>query len=144
MGKTSGRGHKGAKSRSGWSSKLQDGGTMPLFRRLPKRGFSNARFARPRSIVNLSQLAALEANTDVTPELLQARGILKQLESGGVKVLGNGEIARPLSVAAHAFSQSAVRKIEAAGGTVRRIPPPAPPVRNKMRPRPRPGAASGP
>ncbi|MBN2104297.1 50S ribosomal protein L15 [bacterium] len=113
-GKTSCRGHKGQKSRSGAKSRPWfEGGQMPLQRRLPKRGFTNI-FKKVYQAVNLSDLESVKAK-NVSPEsLYQSKVIRKKLIP--VKILGNGEIKKPLEVKAHAFSQSAVKKIEAAGG----------------------------
>jgi large subunit ribosomal protein L15 len=115
-GKTAGRGNKGQKSRHGYSSRRGfEGGQMPLIRRVPKRGFRN--FARREyAPVNLERLGIFEAGSEVTPELLVSSGIVKKLLDG-VKILGRGEIGRPLRVRAHRFSKDAARKIEAAGGT---------------------------
>lgn len=132
-GKMSGRGRDGAKSRSGWSSRGMTGGVIPLWRRLPKRGFSNAPFRREYSVINVAVLNRFDAGARVTPEDLERLGLLKQPAASGVKVLGDGELDKALTVRAHAFSKSAVAKIEAAGGTVEIIPPPKPSVRNKMR-----------
>jgi len=131
-GKTSGRGHKGAASRSGWTSRAVIGGTTPLWLRSPKVGFSNAPFKTEYSVVNVSQLNGFADGAVVTPEELRQQGIVKQAPAGGVKILGDGELARSLTVRANAFSKSAVAKIEAAGGAVDRIPGPKPPVRHKM------------
>jgi large subunit ribosomal protein L15 len=117
-GKTAGRGHKGAKSRSGYSAKVGfEGGQMPLNRRLPKRGFYHAdRF--PFAIVNVDDLAKqFEEGAEVTPDTLKAAGLATQTK-GGVKVLGRGELAKRLTVKAHAISDAARQKIEAAGGSV--------------------------
>ena len=135
-GKTSGRGHNGARSRSGWSARNMSGGNMPLFRRLPRVGFSNAPFKNRYTIVNVGQLASFPANTHVDAEMLKESGVVKQIAPDGIKVLGNGELDRPLVVRANAFTRSAREKVQAAGGTVELIPPPKKPVRNKMRPRP--------
>lgn len=124
-GKTSGRGHKGAGSRSGWSSRLRAGGQMPLFRRLPKRGFNNAFFATVYVPVNVSQLAVFEAGTEIDLEKYRAAGLIKH-KNDKVKILGEGELNIPLTVHAHAFSQSARSKIEAAGGKAVIIPGPKP------------------
>ncbi len=132
-GRTSGRGHKGARSRSGWSSRGMTGGVGPWWRRLPKRGFSNAPFKRTYSVVNVGQLGRFPAGSVVTPDELRKSGLVKQVSDGGVKILGEGELDRPLTVRADAFSGSAVAKIEATGGTVERIPGPKPPVRRKMK-----------
>jgi len=134
-GKTSGRGRDGAHSRSGWSSRGMSGGNTPLLLRLPKVGFSNARFKKTYTVVNVAQLARFEAGAEVTLEALKEKGIVKQVESAGVKLLGNGEISQSLTVRVDAVSKSAQEKIEAAGGTVQLIPGPKKPVRNKMRPR---------
>jgi large subunit ribosomal protein L15 len=113
-GKYSGRGAKGQKSISGYS-KMRGfvGGQMPLHRRLPKRGFTNI-FRKEYAIVNVSQLEKLEGDS-FTPESLVALGVLKKLKSG-LKVLGNGELTRKISVKAHIFSKSATEKIQNAGG----------------------------
>ena len=116
LGKTSGRGHKGMKSRSGYSRRLTyEGGQMPLFRRMPKVGFSNARFADPVTVVNLDDLNRFDAGASVGPNDLRDKGLLKG-RLYRLKVLGRGEIDRPLTVRAHAFSASAVEKIAKAGG----------------------------
>jgi len=114
MGKTSTRGHKGQRSRSG--SRMMrgfEGGQMPLHRRLPKRGFVNI-FKKEYTVVNLSRLAEL-GETTVTPEVLYNAGILKK-KGGMVKVLGNGDINIKVTVHAHKFSESAQEKIAKAGG----------------------------
>jgi large subunit ribosomal protein L15 len=133
VGKTCGRGMNGARSRSGWSQRNMTGGNMPLWRRLPKVGFSNAPFKTEYSVLNVSQLGVFEADTHVTPDLLEERGIVRQPSRDGIKVLGSGKIEHPLRVRAHAFSETAREKIEDAGGTVEVIPPPKKPVRNKMK-----------
>ena len=132
-GKTCGRGQDGARSRSGWSSRGISGGGVPLWRRLPKRGFSNAPFRHDYEIVNVGRLECFPDGATVTREDLRRRGIIKQDSGKGVKILGEGELTRALAVHADAFSGSAAAKIEAAGGSVELVPPPAPPVRNKMR-----------
>ena len=119
-GKTAGRGHKGQKSRSGASSKRGfEGGQMPLHRRLPKRGFTNAVFKKHHSAINVGDLARLETVDDgarVGAEDLVAAGIVRKLGKDGLRVLGNGEISRPLHIVAKHFSKSAQEKITAAGG----------------------------
>ncbi len=135
-GRTSGRGRDGAASRSGFSHRGLSGGNIALWRRLPKVGFSNAPFKRFYCAVNVGQLTVFPADTHVTPELLKERGLAKRVGRSGVKILGGGELGRPLTVRAHAFSQCARLKIEAAGGRVELIPGPRKPVRHKMRPRP--------
>ncbi|MGI6609643.1 MAG: 50S ribosomal protein L15 [Limnochordia bacterium] len=116
-GKTSGRGHKGQGSRSGGTKGAAfEGGQRPLQQRLPKRGFSNYPFRKDFALVDVGQLAELEAGTVVTPEVLVEMQLIKKLKDG-VKVLGSGQIDRALTVRAHAFSKSAAEKIAAAGGT---------------------------
>lgn len=115
-GKTSGRGHKGQNARSGGGVRPGfEGGQLPLYRRLPKRGFSNARFKKTYAVINVSDLNMFDDGTIVTPELLKEMGIIKNALSG-IKVLGNGEIEKKLEVKAHKFSDVAKQKIEAAGG----------------------------
>ena len=115
LGKTSGKGHKGAKARSGGGKRPGfEGGQMPLARRLPKRGFNNI-FATPMEIINLNALNAFEDGETVTAEALLAKGILSKCEYG-FKVLGNGKVTKKVTVQASAFSASAKEAIEAAGG----------------------------
>ena len=116
-GKTAGRGHKGAKSRSGFKHKRGfEGGQMPLHRRIPKRGFHNP-FRVEFAVVNLDTLAdRFEPGTVVTPELLRERGLVRT-SAQAVKVLGRGDITKPLTVRAHKFSGKAAEKIAAVGGT---------------------------
>jgi large subunit ribosomal protein L15 len=114
-GKTSCKGHKGQKARSGGTKGPGfEGGQMPLQRRLPKRGFKN-RFQIVYAVVNLGDIVKLEGVDTVTPETLVERGIVKNLKNG-IKILGEGEIKRPLTIRADAFSASALAKISAAGG----------------------------
>ena len=118
LGKTSGRGHKGQKARSGGGVRPGfEGGQMPLLRRLPKRGFSNAPFKVRYEVVNVADLDRFDAGTVVTPELLDETRVCKNATKG-VKVLGTGELTKALTVRAHAVSASARQKIEAAGGKV--------------------------
>ena len=118
LGKTSGRGEKGQKSRSGFSQKPGfEGGQMPLHRRLPKRGFSNARFRKEFSIVNVERLEAFEAGTIVTPEVLLKHGMIRKLRDG-LKILGDGALSKALTVRAHRFSEKAKQSIAGAGGKV--------------------------
>ncbi len=118
LGKTAGKGHKGQKARSGGGKgPYFEGGQTPIQRRLPKRGFSNMPFKVTYSVVHLDSLNRFEANSVVTPVELVECGLVKQMKNGGVKVLANGSIDRPLTVKAHAFSQAAKEAIEAAGGT---------------------------
>ncbi|KSU78454.1 LSU ribosomal protein L15P [Fictibacillus enclensis] len=114
-GKTSGRGHKGQKARSGGGVRPGfEGGQNPLARRLPKRGFTNPT-RKEYSIVNLEKLTRFEEGTEVTPELLIETGVVSK-ENSGIKVLGNGKLGVKLTVKAHKFSASAKEAIEAAGG----------------------------
>lgn len=117
LGKTAGRGEKGQKSRSGYSSKIGfEGGQMPLHRRLPKRGFTNI-FKKQWLEVSLEALDRnFDADAEVTPEVLHDRGIIKKAKHD-IVVLGNGEISKALKVSAHRFTKSAREKIEKAGGT---------------------------
>ena len=117
LGKTSGRGENGQKSRSGASIPAWfQGGQTPLYRRVPKRGFNNARFRTEYATINLSDLNKYFNDGDeVTPEVLKEKGIIKQ-QLCGVKVLGNGELEKKLTIRANRFSSSAVTKIESAGG----------------------------
>ncbi len=119
LGKTSGRGHKGQKSRSGGGVRPGfEGGQMPLHRRLPKKGFSNVQFAPKVAVVNVSQLnAKFEDGATVTEDSLRAAGLINGCYDA-VKVLGNGDLERKLTVAVDAVSASAKAKIEQAGGSV--------------------------
>src|SRR3712207_339598 len=116
LGKTAGRGEKGQKSRSGYSSKIGfEGGQMPLHRRLPKRGFTNI-FKKEWIEVSLASLDQhFEADAEVTPDVLHERGLIKKARRD-VVVLGTGEISKALRVSAHRFTRSAREKIERAGG----------------------------
>jgi large subunit ribosomal protein L15 len=114
-GKTSGRGHKGARSVSGYSMMRGfEGGQMPLHRRLPKRGFKNI-FRQEYAIVNVGRLGSLEGDTFDAARLMEM-GVIKKL-GAGLKILGAGELGRAIKVQAHMFSQSAMEKIKAAGGS---------------------------
>ena len=115
-GKTAGKGHKGQKARSGAPRPGFEGGQMPLYRRLPKRGFTN-RNTKEIISINVDVLNRFEENTDVTVELLLESGAISAAKDG-VKILGGGELTKKLNVKANAFSASAKEKIEAAGGTV--------------------------
>ena len=115
LGKTAGRGQKGQGARSGAKTRRGfEGGQMPLFQRLPKRGFTNI-FKQRWSVVNLAALNCFEDGTTVTPQLLKEAGLLKSLRDP-LKILGDGELKRKLVVQAHRFSNQAQAKIEAAGG----------------------------
>ena len=114
-GKTAGRGHKGQKSRSGGGVRVGfEGGQMPLARRVPKRGFNNI-FAKPLEAVNVSALERFRSGSVVTAEKLIDAGVLSKCQYG-VKILGNGDLTKKLTVKASAFSETAKQKIEAAGG----------------------------
>jgi len=116
-GKTSCRGHKGIKARSG--RKLRpgfEGGQMPLSRRIPKRGFTS-KFKKEFEIINIKDLNIFENDSTITPQLLKDRGLIKNKKEG-VKILGTGELSKTLTVRAHRFSKSAVEAIKRAGGTV--------------------------
>ena len=117
LGKTAGRGENGQKSRSGVSIKPWfEGGQTSLFKRLPKRGFNNAKFRKEYAVINLSDLNRFEDGTEVTPELLIETGIIKK-PLAGIKVLANGKLEKKVNVKAHRFSSTAVTKIEELGGT---------------------------
>ncbi len=120
MGKTATRGENGQKSRSGYSRRRGfEGGQMPLIRRVPKRGFHNL-FRKEFAAVNVGRLDQLEGDS-FNPDVLQESGVVKKL-GDGLKILGDGELTRPLTVAAHRFSASAKEKIEKAGGKVEILP----------------------
>lgn len=123
-GKTAGRGHKGAKARSGWSSRLGwEGGQMPLFRRVPKRGFNNANFRKYYTIINVGDLRGFEDGEVVDLRAVLERGLVsREKRSELFKVLGDGEIDKSLTVRVNAISASARAKIETAGGSVELIP----------------------
>lgn len=121
-GKTSGRGHKGQKARSGGKvPRSSEGGQMPLFRRLPKRGFSNARFKKVFAVVNVRDLNALDDGTHVTIDLVLEHGLARK-KAKLLKVLGEGDLEKKLTVEAHRFSASAKDKIAKAGGEVKELP----------------------
>ncbi len=114
-GKTSGRGHDGQNSRSGGGvGNVFEGGQLPLFRRIPKRGFTNIN-RKEYAIVNLDDLNRFDADTEVTPALLVESGLVKN-EKSGIKVLGNGKLEKKLTIKAHKFSTSAAKAIEEQGG----------------------------
>ena len=118
LGKTSGKGHKGQNARSGGGVRPGfEGGQLPLFRRLPKRGFSNAKFKVRYATINLSDLNRFEDGAVVTPELLKEMGLIKQ-QLDGIKVLGNGTLEKKLTVRAHKFSAKAQIGIESLGGKI--------------------------
>ena len=115
LGKTSGRGQKGQKARSGGSiNPVFEGGQLPLYRRIPKRGFSNAKFKTVYAVINLADLNVFEDGTVVTPALLKDTGLVKN-QLDGIKVLGNGKLEKKLTIQANKFSASALEKITEAG-----------------------------
>ena len=115
LGKTSGKGQKGQKARSGVSiSPVFEGGQLPLYRRIPKRGFTNAKFKTVYAPINLSDLNRFEDGTVVTPALLKDTGLVKK-QYDGIKVLGNGKLEKKLTIQANKFSESALEKIKKAG-----------------------------
>ena len=115
LGKTSGRGQKGQNARSGGGvSPVFEGGQLPLYRRLPKRGFSNHDFKTVYAVINLSDLNVFNDGDVVTPALLKEKGIVKK-QLNGIKVLGNGTLEKKITIQAHRFSSSALRKIEESG-----------------------------
>ena len=117
-GKTSGRGQKGQNSRSGGGVRANfEGGQIPLYRRLPKRGFSNAKFKTTYAVINVSDLNVFEDGTVVTPALLKETGLLKN-QLDGVKVLGNGTLEKKLTVQANKVSKEAIEKINKAGSKI--------------------------
>ncbi len=122
IGKTSGKGHKGQNARSGGGVRPGfEGGQNPLYRRIPARGFSNAKFKKVYSVVNVSSLNNFEPNTTVDAEKLLETGILSKIEKDGVKILGNGELSVALKVVANKFTAQAKEKITAQGGSVEEV-----------------------
>jgi large subunit ribosomal protein L15 len=118
-GKTAARGSKGMWSRSGSSQKRGfEGGQMPLHRRIPKRGFTNAPFRKEFSTINVSDLARFEKGSKVGPQELMDSGVIRKLRTHGLRVLGDGQVDRALHVSAHYFTAAAREKITKAGGTV--------------------------
>jgi len=137
MGKTSTRGAKGQWASAGAKkpSSLFEGGQMPLFRRIPKRGFSHATWAKHYNIVNVGDLERFNDGDIIDAPTLKKAGLAKG-QADGVRILGNGELTKKLTIKANYFSKSAAEKITAKGGTMEVIPPPKKPKRNKMKPRP--------
>src|SRR5947209_3962142 len=136
-GKTASRGAKGqwASAGAGHPSWTFEGGQMPLFRRMPKRGFSHASWDRTYHVINVGDLEdAFEAGATVDAEALKKAGLVRG-PADGVRVLGDGTLTKKLTVRAHHFSKSAAEKIAAQGGTTEVIPGPKKPVKNKMKPR---------
>ena len=122
IGKPSGKGHKGQNARSGGGVRPGfEGGQMPLYRRLPSKGFSNAKFKKVYSVVNVSSLNVFEPNTEVDAVKLLEAGILSKVEKDGIKILGNGELKVALKVIANKFTDSAKEKITAQGGSVEEV-----------------------
>jgi len=123
LGKTSGRGHKGAKARSGWSRRIGwEGGQMPLYRRLPKRGFNNKNFEKVYTVVNVGDLEVFDAGAVIDLQAVLGKGLTsKEKHSELFKVLGNGELAKAVTVKVDAITASAREKIEKAGGKVELI-----------------------
>ncbi len=116
IGKTAGRGENGQNSRSGGGVRIGfEGGQTPLFRRIPKRGFSNARFKKVYAVINLDDLNKFEDGAEVTPEILKDMGLVKK-QLDGIKVLGNGTLEKKLTVKASKFSKTAKEAIEKTGG----------------------------
>jgi len=116
LGKTAGRGENGQLSRSGGKVPAWfEGGQNPLYKRIPRRGFSNKRFTTKYAVVNVERLNVFEDGTTVTPELLKETGIIKK-PLDGIKVLGNGELSKKLTVKANVFTNTAINKIEGNGG----------------------------
>ena len=115
LGKTSGRGQKGQKARSGGSiNPVFEGGQLPLYRGLPKRGFTNDKFRTRYAVINLNELNRFEEGTVVTPALLKETGIIKK-QLAGIKVLGTGKLEKKLTIQANKFSASALEKIQESG-----------------------------
>ena len=117
LGKTSGKGHKGQNARSGGGVRPGfEGGQIPLVRKLPMRGFNNYRFTKQYAVVNVGDLEMFEANSVITQELLYKERVIGKIMPYGLKVLGDGELTKPLTVQAAKFTKSAVEKIEKVGG----------------------------
>ena len=122
LGKTSGRGMKGQNSRSGGGVRLGfEGGQMPLIRKLPRRGFTNAEFRKHYSVINVSDLNRFDEGAVVDAALLLESGVLSKVEQYGVKVLGNGKLEKKLTVKAAKFSETAKKKIEEANGSFEEV-----------------------
>jgi large subunit ribosomal protein L15 len=136
-GKTASRGHKGQYASAGADlpSKLFEGGQMPLYRRVPKRGFSHETWRKSFHVVNVGDLNAFDDGATVDAEALKTIGLAKG-PADGVRILGTGDLKKKLNVKANHFSKSAEEKIKAAGGTCDRLAPRQKPVKNKMKPRP--------
>ena len=137
-GKTASRGAKGQYSSAGAKkpSWTFEGGQMPLFRRIPKRGFSHATWDKTFHVVNVGDLDVVFSDGDTVDAAALKKVGLAKGPADGVRILGDGELTKKLTVRAHHFTKSAAEKIAATGGTTEIIPPPKKPVKNKMRPRP--------
>ena len=132
MGHTCGKGHKGQMARKGHKRKIgHEGGQMPLFRRLPKRGFKNPTRVAYTGL-NLERLDRFDDGATIDILAILRANLVKHIENGGIKILGDGELKKSLDVSAHAFSAEAQKKIEAAGGKVTVLPGKKPVVKNKM------------
>lgn len=144
LGKTSGRGNKGSGARAGWQLRLlREGGQMPTFRRTPKRGFSNVQFRTVYQVVNVGSLETrFEPGAHVTASALAAAGLIR-CATDPVKILAGGELTRKLTVEAQRFSADAAKKIEAAGGTIKRLGPQPKPKFVKRPPAPAAAADEG-
>jgi len=119
IGKTSGKGHKGQNARSGGGVKAGfEGGNIPLIRKIPIRGFNNFNYRKVYSTVNVGDLEIFEANTEITEELLYETRVIGKRQPYGLKVLGDGEITKPLTIKAAKATKSAIEKVEKAGGKV--------------------------
>ena len=136
-GKTASRGNKGQYASAGAKKPVSmfEGGQMQLFRRMPKRGFSNATWAREFVVVNVGDLEVFNDGDVIDRDVLRQKGLANGPITG-IRILGTGELTKKLTVKAHHFSKSAEEKIKAKGGAAEVIPPPAKPKRNKMKPRP--------
>ncbi len=137
MGKTATRGYKGQKSRAGAKTPiaLHEGGQNPMIRRVGKRGFNNNTFRKRWAVVNVGDLdACFPSGGEVNEAKLRQVGLVKGVYDG-VRILGNGDVAKSYKITANYVSQSATEKINAKGGSIQLLPPPKKPVRNKMRPR---------
>jgi large subunit ribosomal protein L15 len=137
MGKTSTRGAKGQWASAGAKKPMEvfEGGQMPLFRRIPKRGFSNATWEKNYHVVNVGDLNKFSDGATVDAQALKAAGLANGV-ADGLRILGSGDLTKKLTVKAHHFSKSAQEKIKAKGGVCEIIPPAKKPKRNKMKPRP--------
>ena len=119
LGKTSGKGHKGQNARSGGGVRPGfEGGQLPLIRKIPIRGFNNARFKKQYATVNVGDLERFDANTEITQEFLYLERVIGKIEPYGLKVLGYGELTKPLVIKAQKYTKSALEKVEKVGGKI--------------------------